>query len=90
MFNFLKKSDERLDKNQNSANSNEYERLSTRISDISAELKSLKASIDAMQTGLDNLRGNFNRKLKGLSAEEEKPKEKEIETINNTEFVAFG
>ena len=71
-------------------NSSEYERLAVRISDIAADVKAVKADHELLKTDIANLRGKFNQRLKGLIVDEEKPKEKEIETINNTEFVAFG
>lgn len=78
---------------KNPVNSEEYERLAKRITELVAELGLLKANYKIIETDVDNLRGNFNRKLKGLVKEEEKvaPKEEEkSETYINDGFVAFG
>lgn len=93
MFNFLKKSNEGSNSNQTITNSTEYEKLSKRITDLVAEIQSVKANVDSIQTSLDNLRGNFNRKLKGLAEEEIKEKKSEEdkkENFNNDGFVPFG
>lgn len=78
------------DTSKNVINSTEYEDCLRRIIKINSETEILKANLEAYKLQLDNLRGNFSRKLKGMKEEEEKPEEKKIETINNQEFVAFG
>ena len=81
------------DASKNSLSSDEYERLVKKFSDYDARIRILDTQLEIFKTNLDDLRGKFNRKLKGLQAEEpkEEPKEeKKTETINNNEFVAFG
>ena len=80
----------RNDTNKNAMGSTEYEDCLRRIIKINSETEILKANLEAYKLQLDNLRGNFSRKLKGMKEEEEKTEEKKTETINNSEFVAFG
>jgi predicted nucleic acid-binding Zn-ribbon protein len=65
-----------------------------RIVKLSAELELLKAHMEAHKLQLDNLRGNFSRKLKGMKEEEEKAGQKEeevkTETIIKEDLVGFG
>lgn len=53
-------------------NSDEFETLSKKITSLSNEIDNLSHKIKLLQQDQDNLRGNFNRKLKGLSEEEKK------------------
>lgn len=73
--------------NKNPLNSDEYGDCLKRIVKISTEHELLKAVVEAQSLKLDNLRGNFSRKLKGIKEDEEKEK---TETINNGEFLPFG
>jgi len=52
-------------------NSTEYETILKKISDTRHEIELVKGQLAALQTNYDNLRGQFNRKLKGLAKEEE-------------------
>lgn len=70
--------------------SDEYEFISKRIITLETEIKSLKAAVDIIQTGLDNLRGNFNRKLKGIAAAEQAEQKQETENIKEGEPLPFG
>jgi len=78
-----------IDPNANPIRSHEYEKCIIRFTELDSKLIILETSLKAMQTDMDNLRGRFNQRLKGLKVEEENA-EKKIETINNNEFVAFG
>jgi len=81
------------DPNKNTTNSEEYERLSKRITDLAAEVALHKTKVELIETDVANLRGKFNRKLSGLQKEEEKvePKEEEkTESIINGGYIAFG
>ena len=74
---------------KNPINSDEYERLAKRISDLDSSMRTFKTNIEMFETDLANLRGKFNQRLKGL-APEEKPQEIKTETINKDEFVGIG
>jgi len=91
---FWKKKNEANNTSANAVNSNEYEKLSKRIAELDAEVRICKTSCQMLETDVANLRGKFNQRLKGLAPieekKEEKPEEKKIETINNSELVAFG
>lgn len=60
-------------------NSNEFETLSKKITNLSNEIDNISHKIKLLQQDQDNLRGNFNRKLKGI-AEEEKKNENPLTT----------
>jgi len=92
MWKFLKKSDgETNSKPQSILNSDEYEKLSKRCSEILAEQAILKTKLDTFESSLFNLRGIINRKLGGVKVEEEeKPQEKKNEIINKDEFLGIG
>jgi len=87
---FWKKKDEGLNKNSNAISSDEYGKCLTRFAELHSEFTILKTEVKALQTDVDNLRGRFNSRLKGLKTEEEKAEDKKTETINNSEFIAFG
>lgn len=82
------------DTNKKVVNSVEYEDCLRRIVKINSEVELLKAHLEAYKMQLDNLRGNFSRKLKAMSEEEEKvgqkEEEKENENLNNGGYVPFG
>lgn len=79
------------DTSKNTMGSSEYEDCLRRIIKINSETEILKSLLEAYKLQLDNLRGNFSRKLKGMQEEvEEKTEEKKIETINKEEHIAFG
>lgn len=77
MFKFLSN-----DKNKNVVNSDEYERISKRISELSARQEILDNKIEMLKTDVSNLRGRFNQRLKGFSKEEE-TQSKDINTGEN-------
>lgn len=70
-------------------NSNEYESCVRKFVEISARLDTFETKVKFLQTDVDNLRGNFSRKLKGIKLEEEKD-QKPTETVIKDEYVAFG
>jgi hypothetical protein len=71
----------------NVINSDEYDRVLKRISELDANFKLLKVDVDVLRTDVSNLRGKFNQRLKGLKEEEQK---QEIESFNNSGEVPFG
>lgn len=85
---FFKRKNENTDKN--AISSGEYERLVRKLIDGNTEIELLKASIKILQTDLDNLRGNFNRKLKGMKEEEVKEEKQETKNIYTADYLAFG
>jgi len=58
--------------------SEEYRRLAAKLADIEASVSGYKAEVRLLQSDCDNLRGQFNRKLKGLAAEEKKEEAKDL------------
>lgn len=64
-------------------NSNEYESISKKVTELFTELEELKIKFKILETNYDNLRGNFNRKLTGIKKEEETEKATETQNINN-------
>jgi len=81
------------DPNKNTISSGEYEELLKRIIKLNGEIETLKAYLEAYKLQLDNLRGNFSRKLKAMAEEEkgaEKEEESKNESFNNNGYVAFG
>ena len=64
-------------------NSEEYDTLNLRIRKLESSVENLETRINLQRTDLNNLRGNFNRKLAGLSKEEEKVEPKEEEKPQN-------
>lgn len=82
--------------NEQKLNSDEYEKISKRITEFSAKLEELENKFKILTTNYDNLRGNFNRKLSGIKGEEKvEPKEEETEqneaskSINNPMFIPY-
>jgi len=68
-------------------NSDEYEYLHKRITELSNLITELSAKIATVQSDAANLRGQFNRKLSGIKAGEEKT---ETESINNPVILPFN
>jgi len=85
---------DRTNQDKDTLRSNEYDKCLTKFAELFAETKTLALDIKLLRTDLDNLRGNFSRKLRGLKTEEEQKKEEEKvdepKTINTTEYIAFG
>jgi len=91
MWEFLKRSNhgigkETNDTGKNPLHSTEYEDCLKRLVKIDSSIALLEAKFKILETNHDNLRGNFNRKLKGL-ADNEKKEEKDL---NNSETVYLG
>lgn len=90
---FWKKPNETQVSSPNPIHSAEYEDLVKRISAGAGKIATIEITLEAIKTDLANLRGKFSARLKGLKSEEEEQKKAEefkTETVNNTEFVAFG
>lgn len=70
MFNFWRKNNDQQS----------YESITNRIADFVVENRVLSQKVASIQTEIDELRGRFNRKLKGLQAEEvkEEPKTQDL------------
>lgn len=51
--------------------SHEYEELVKRFTQLMGEIEEVKVKFKILETNYDNLRGQFNRKLKPLAKEEE-------------------
>jgi len=72
-------------KNETQLNSAEYESLAKKLVEVSTRIEELENKFKILTTNYDNLRGNFNRKLRGLKAEEEP--EEETETNKNPDIL---
>lgn len=67
-------------------NSDEYEKLHKKITELSVEISELTAKIRLIQSDNSNLRGQFNRKLSGLKKEETP---EETKDINNPVILPY-
>lgn len=77
--------------NKNNLDSDEFIKLTKRIVEGDSRTAILEANLRILRTDLENLRGNFNRKLKGLSEEEKKEAvAAPTESFNNSNDVYFG
>ena len=80
--------------NKKPINSDEYERLAKRITELVGDIGICKASNEIIRSDLANLRGRFNRQLSGMKGEEEKVEPKEEEKKNesyiNDSLVGIG
>lgn len=56
-------------------NSNEYELLRKRFVEHSAELEELQIKFKVLKQDVDNLRGNFNRRVNRIKEDPEKSEE---------------
>jgi len=75
------------DSGKTAISTEEYEKCLKRFIEIDSRIGILENKFKLLQTDYENLRGNFNRKLKGLKEEEQKEETKEI----NTSFeLPFG
>jgi len=88
---FWGKKDEKADDSGKKAiHSAEYEDLLVRFVKISKEVELLTNKFEIFKIGLDDLRGKFSRKLKGLEPEAVSKPEEKIEKDLNDVFVGFG
>lgn len=72
-------------------NSDEYEYLHKRITELSNLITELTAKIAAVQSDAANLRGQFNRKVSGIKKEEQQEhKEEETQSINNQVILPWN
>lgn len=86
---FWQKKDE--SSNKNAFGTAEYDGILKRLSELRAEINNLSSDVKTLQTDLDNLRGNFNRKLRGIKEEEQKAEKKEEEQKDiNGGYIPFG
>jgi len=69
----------------------EFESLSKKFIELYSEVENLKIKIKILETNTDNLRGNFNTKLRRIKKEEleEEPTDPK-ETINNPVILPYG
>lgn len=71
-------------------NSAEYETISKKIVELNERVEILSHKLSVLQTSMDNLRGNFNRKLKGLKKDEQEEEEEETKDINNPVILPYN
>jgi hypothetical protein len=81
---FWKRQNENASKDIN--NSDVYGAILRRFAELATDIELCKTQIKVLQTDVDNLRGNFNRKLKGLEQETKT----ETKDINTSEFIGIG
>lgn len=74
-------------KTTTSLRSDEYEQLSNRITTLRSDLEEAKTKVRMLETEINNLRGNFNRKLSGIVKEEKK--EEQPKALNTQEAKVF-
>lgn len=81
-------------KNDNSSknimDSESYAKLLNRIVDGDTRIAKVENDLKLFRTDLENLRGNFNRKLSGLAKEEKESSPPQTEKFNSYEEVPFG
>ena len=83
-------------KKQEPMNSEDYEKLSKKITDLATLVEELKVKFRVLETNYDNLRGNFNRKLAGLKKEEVDPdpdpmdQKTDSKSINTSVILPYG
>lgn len=70
-------------------NSDEYEKLTKKFTDLSSDVSELTAKIRILTSDVSNLRGLFNRKLTGIKKEEQ-PEEEEQKDINNPVILPWS
>lgn len=87
---FWKKKNETNNTREKAFRSDEYEFCLKRIAELNTKVESIEAKYKALQTDVDNLRGNFNRKLKGIKEEEKKEEIQEPQNINTDFYVPYG
>lgn len=68
-------------------NSEEYEKLTKKLIDISSKLDMLDARVKALITDMDNLRGQFNKKLSKIKKDD---MEEKTENINNPVILPYN
>lgn len=61
-----------------SLNSDEYDKVLRKLSELNSELEIHKAKLSVIRTDLENLRGRFNQRLAKIGADENKEPPKEI------------
>lgn len=83
-------------KKQEPMNSEDYEKLSKKITDLATLVEELKVKFRVLETNYDNLRGNFNRKLAGLKKEEADSdpdpmdQKQDTKSINTSVILPYG
>jgi DNA gyrase/topoisomerase IV subunit A len=70
-------------------NSREYESLAKKITELSSELQTTQIKFKVLQQDLDNLRGNFNRKVNKKFLEKPDEVEDESKDINNSVILPY-
>jgi len=70
-------------------NSDEYEHLHKRVTELNSLVLELSAKVASVQSDAANLRGQFNRKLTGIKKEEQEDME-EGKTINNPVILPYN
>lgn len=71
-------------------NSQEYETLSKKITELISVVEEQKVLIRKLETDISLLRGQFNRKLAGLKKEDQETPEEETKNINNPVLLPYN
>lgn len=58
----------------------EFGFLTNKVTTLLLEVDTLKSKIKQLETDCDNLRGQFNKKLRGIKKEEEKEEDEDLNT----------
>jgi len=83
MFSWKSKSN---NSDANAISSREYGECLKRIAELDTKLISLDATVKNLSLALDNLRGKFSARLKGLKTEEAEAEQKDLYVDGNIPF----
>lgn len=69
--------------------SEEYEQLSKKFIELLQDVREFEVKLRVLETNIDNLRGNFNAKLKRMKQEEAIEEKDETKDINNPVILPY-
>jgi flagellar biosynthesis chaperone FliJ len=71
-------------------NSDEYEKLAKKITEMSEEISTVSNNLKILETNYNDLRGKFNRKLAGIKQSENNDSITEEKDINNPVILPWN
>jgi hypothetical protein len=72
---------------QTNLNSADYEKLLKKSVEVTAKIEELQIKLEVLRTDLQDMRGKFNRKLRGIRLEDQEEQEKDI---NNPVILPYN